>query len=322
MDNLPQDNISELAQAISAAPEPISDPVEVPQQDNAENVEAQPQADAEAIEVEGDESEAQAEDEGTSEEVQEPVQAQAVEINVDGQTLKLTPDEVAAGYLRQQDYSRKTQALAENVRAFEAEAAQIKQHQLATLEALNKRFQELDPVGLLTQEYRRALSEGDTEAALLAKDRAEQLKAEQDAVRQVLEAEQSTKAQMSQQEAQAFIQKESAALFEKMPFLSDEKRLKGFQEAVNTACEKVGYSKEELAAMDKPDHRQAMLAYYAGQYLKSLDNKPQVAQAIKGKVVSPNPTPRGQKTGYNAALQTLKSNTRSVDALAQALAFS
>lgn len=64
------------------------------------------------------------------------------DVTVDGRKQKVTLDELRKGYSRQQDYSRKTAALAEQRRAAEAERARLKD----ALDAIIRDGETIDPV--------------------------------------------------------------------------------------------------------------------------------------------------------------------------------
>src|SRR5262245_38393081 len=64
------------------------------------------------------------------------------DVTVDGRTQRVTLDELRRGYSRQQDYSRKTAALAEQRRAAETERARLK----GALDAFIQDSEMVDPV--------------------------------------------------------------------------------------------------------------------------------------------------------------------------------
>ena len=129
----------------------------------------EPDEDAVQAEAEADdaaEAEAEADDEVDDEaEEDESGGPAAIEIEIDGQTARLTADEVKAGYLRASDYTRKTQevardreAIAEQRKAFEQaqqRAYQQFEQQLVALQALQepepnwKAIRAEDPLGYI-----------------------------------------------------------------------------------------------------------------------------------------------------------------------------
>jgi hypothetical protein len=85
-----------------------------------ETVEAQPEGEAEATS-----EETATDDEGATQD--DPPKPASITVELDGKTVELTAEEVRNGYLRQQDYSRKTAEVAERRKAFEATEQQVTQ---------------------------------------------------------------------------------------------------------------------------------------------------------------------------------------------------
>lgn len=151
------------------APAEADKPQEVedtPAPEEVEEVEAQAEAEAEESEAENDDSPDDA-DEPTPEDDDGPQvltldEYGEVAIEVDGQ--RTTIAELAKGNLRQADYSRKTEALAKERKALDAEKAQLaeKQRQLdaAALQANDdepepdwEKLMEEDPIGWTSQKF-------------------------------------------------------------------------------------------------------------------------------------------------------------------------
>lgn len=111
-----------------AVPEGDDNPEAV--QDEAVETETEVEAEADVEEFDADEQEA-AEDSGSEDEdepeaeEQEP-EAPVYRIKVDGEEVEVTLDELQKGYSRQADYTRKSQALAEQRKAIEQHEAQLR----------------------------------------------------------------------------------------------------------------------------------------------------------------------------------------------------
>jgi hypothetical protein len=114
-----------------------------------EEAPAEPQAettteDAPSEEVPADEATAE---EGASEEEQ-PQQPQKYTVKVDGKPVEVTLEEALAGYRREQDYTRKTQALSEERKGFEAERQSVAQERAQygqLLQALRQQLNQFEP---------------------------------------------------------------------------------------------------------------------------------------------------------------------------------
>jgi hypothetical protein len=78
-------------------------------------------------EAEGDEPETETEDgsEGEGQPDDQPQQPQSFRVKVDGEEVEVTLDELTKGYSRTQDYTRKTQVIAEKAKALDAQMAEL-----------------------------------------------------------------------------------------------------------------------------------------------------------------------------------------------------
>ncbi len=289
------------------------DPAPEPRQDSAESPDGQPEkepegeseADAEADEVEADagSDEASVDDEPEGRFYKLP----------DGQ--KVTLKELKEGHLRQQDYSRKTQEVAELRKAQETEFQAIRQQQVAALEALLRERQAFNPLTHLHAQLKEAVEIGDSDTANELRWAIQSEEKKQAQLHQAMEWEKEQAKIAEEKTTIAFVQSQRAALHEKMPLLKTEEGRKQFIDIANKAIRSVGYTEEEIKAKGAPDHREAILAYKAGKYDEMLKSKPKVAEALKGKAVAPKSSARPAPKGANDdALNQLRKNPN--DALA------
>jgi hypothetical protein len=249
---------------------------------------------AEALESESDDGEIEQETKPTD------TPSDFVEIaHKDGTTERVSVDQLREGYLRQSDYSRNMNAFSEEKKAFEAQAEQVRQQQVAVLNGLQQRFQQLDPISILTGQLQQAVAIGDIEEANRLRLDISDVREQMRAVDSALQYERRKDEEANQMSRQEHLTKHREELFAKMPFIKESGGSQKFQDSVSYAMQKVGISPEEVG--DKPDHRNAMLAYYAGLYLKTQEAKPQIAQAIRGKVVSPKPQARQDQAARSKA---------------------
>jgi hypothetical protein len=262
-----------------------------PQENNTE-AEEQPEGDSDSGQVESDDDSDSAE--GETEDSEESDEDPEYEITVNGKKERVKQSELLQGYQRQADYTRKTSELAQKTKEFEAHMEETNRQYAAKLQEINHNLQMFDPVPRLMQELQKAHEIGDIEAVnKLRLDIRDAHEARRYYDEQLKTAEAELQKAESQRDAE-HIAKQRDVLFEKFPFLKDEKRKDSFNKTMNSAFEKVGFTNEELSGL-KPrekDARVAALAYYAGLYLKSQDARPQVAEAIKGKVITPKPGAR------------------------------
>ena len=186
----------------------------------AEEVEADETFEDDDFEEELSGEEDDAEDEvGTDEEPAE----QLIQLDLDGQQVEVTLDELQKSYLRQSDYTKKTQALAEQRKASETELEALRQERMQYAELLPQLAQQLE-TATSPEELQRLneLRESDPLQYMLEKDALDQRQAQLNAVKQ----EQERLAQASQAEQQQLLadhlQKETAALMDALPAWKDE----------------------------------------------------------------------------------------------------
>lgn len=252
----------------------------------AEEVEATEAEDgeeeAESQQVEATESEeAEQDSEGETEEADDDQDEPRYTVKVDGKDEEVTLSELQAGYSRQSSFTRKSQALAEERKTFQAEADAVRQeraqyaHLLGVLEQQvkaaapedidwNKRFDD-DPLGA-PKEYAQWQQ---NQARLAA------IQAEQQRVQQAEQAEQ-------QKRFEAYIAEQAQKLVEAVPTWTDATKAKAEQDAIRDhAMGKFGFTSDELKGI--VDHRVAVVLRKAWQFdqlmAKSKATKPVVPKA-------------------------------------------
>jgi hypothetical protein len=254
-----------------------------PSEDNVEDEQAQ-QSGAETDEAEGqeaDETETAEDDDTTEAEGEEadesanPEPEDDVTVTMNGERLALS--ELKAGYLRQQDYSRKTQ-----------EAANVRRH----LEALSARVtSSVDVIAdFLVQQIPEAPHPS---LAMTDPGRFVQLKAAHEAamgqVNALLQQAGEVKGvsnQLTGQQRMDVIAHQNAKLAEAFPTTKTDEGRKKFFDKAAAAARELGYSEEEIASA--LDHRMFAMAHYAAigkaaeqakaKAVKKVENVPPVAQ--------------------------------------------
>ena len=219
----------------------------------AEAPEAEANADSEA-EADGAEADETTADSDTDEDGNE-----LYAVRVNGEDHQVTLDELRAGYSRTQDYTRKTQELAEGRRALESQQAQAVQNahtpQVA-LEAYGRTFE-----NHLTPELRGQM-ERDYTAAIQAQ--------------QVAQAEQ----------LQAYAADEREALLEAIPAWKDPAVAKAESAEVAEYARSMGFTAQELEQM--VDHRGILAIRKAMLYDQMADVQAEVRTKAKAaKVIQP-----------------------------------
>lgn len=262
------------------------------QQDDAELPEERPLEDSESIDeaiIEDDELEIDGEAQEADDDKEEATEVKSFKIpQPDGTVKKVTAEEFNASFIPKSEFTRKTQEISEQRKAFDREAQQFRQQQIAVLEALQSNYQsQANPLVAMQQQLQEANEIGDVETVLRLRLDMQDEQKRQEQVANALAWEKAQTTQQQQAEDAQYIAEQSQKLREKVPFLSKPEGAEKFTKAVNKAMAKVGFTEAELAEMKRPDHRNAMLAYYAGKYLETFEAKPAVANALRGKAVAP-----------------------------------
>lgn len=245
----------------------------------------------EAEEVEADEADETFEDDDFEEELsgeeddaedevgtdEEPAE-QLIQLDLDGQQVEVTLDELQKSYLRQSDYTKKTQALAEQRKASETELEALRQERMQYAELLPQLAQQLE-TATSPEELQRLneLRESDPLQYMLEKDALDQRQAQLNAVKQ----EQERLAQASQAEQQQLLadhlQKETVALMDALPAWKDEAVAKKERQQIREYALSRGFTDAELNEVY--DSRAILILRDA--MMASQANKRKPKQAVK-----------------------------------------
>lgn len=188
-------------------------------------------------------------------------EVQTFKVRVDGEEIDVPLDELLKGYSRTSDYTRKTQKVAEERKALEAEAVQVKTERQQYSEALRliesqlqqapqvdwARLEQEDPIAYAT-------------AKLKERDRKDQLQLIQQEQHRVayLQAEEQKKA------LEQYVQGEQARLADAIPEWKDAKVAKADKEKLTNYLVNLGYSEAEISQIY--DHRAVVALRKAALY--------------------------------------------------------
>ena len=228
-----------------------------------------------ADESEEDETEAAEE----AEEVVEAVEPQTYRVRVGDDEVDLTLDELQSGYMRQSDYTRKTQQVAEGRKQAEAELQALeaqRQSYAEQLAAVEAALQQSEP----SEEYWTHLQENDPIEFLSQK---EAYRSRQDALALAkTEKERVQQEQMAAYEAQAQerLKQEGQKLLEAIPEWRDPDTMQREKNAVYTYANRhLGFSPEELK--NASDHRAVVTFRKAYLYDELMSQKPAASKKTK-----------------------------------------
>lgn len=290
--------VKDFTSSKSETPKDKGEPAK-PQPESAPNPEGEPisEPDAEILDEPDAKTDAKAEVEAADEATDDDEPSEDIfEVKLpDGKAEKLTKKQLLEGYLRQSDYSRNMNAEADKRKGWEAESAQIRQHQVAVLNALVERYHQDSPVARLTAKMKEAEEIGDDATALKLRLDIQDTQKAMEQNQRALAWEQEQDRIKAENTSKQYVAEQSEQLRARLPWIEKPEGQKKFQSTISKAMDKLGYTPEEISEISRrPNHKQAIAHYYAGKYLESLDSKPAVATALKGKAVAPS---TGARTG-------------------------
>lgn len=269
-------SINEAIDSLLATPPAMDTESEGRQEaESTEIVEEAPtlEAEAETEEIVEDEAEDEYEAEAEYEEEEFEPQPEYYTVKVDGEELQVTQEELLNGYQRQQAYTKRSQELAEQRKAFEQEAAQVSQLRNDYAQQLEQLSEQLKQVNQQEPDWAELAKQHSAEELIVYKAQLDQQK---EYARQV-EAEKQKVQQEQAQEQQKLMQQHLAEqrkeMLSRIPAWQDESvRDQQRQEVIKYAQQRIGFSPEEIA--NASDARAIELLYKSWQWDKLQEKKP------------------------------------------------
>lgn len=252
----------------------------------------EPQQEAEQAAPEAPEEQEQVEasepEELEAQEVEAEPEPQRFRVKAAGEEKEVTFDELVDGYQKGLDYTKKSQSVAEQRKAVEAERIAIEQAKQAR-DAYSQRLN-------LIEEFLSKQNDGEDLNALKEVDPigyavkvAERTEREKQLA--MVQAEQQRMAQQRFAEQQAVlqqhIQQEAKRLAEVIPEYGDEKRGNEVRQTIRSFAKEVGFTDQELS--QAYDSRQVQVLWMAAQYAKLQKQKPELTKKMQSapKMLSP-----------------------------------
>ena len=236
----------------------------------AEEAKAQPEPSEAEYSAESEEQDVSAEEAESQEEVVEELPKYRVKVS--GEEVEVSLDELLNGYSRTADYQKKTQSLAEQRKAVEADRVKIDEA-AKTRETYAQRLQVIEQ--LLQQQ-----DQGQDLASLKSEDPiayavAMGEKMERDKQLQAVQMERQRVQQEQQSHQQAQLQKhiqaEQAKLVEAIPEFKDDVKAEVVRRDIRNYAKSQGFTDQELSQVY--DSRAVLALYKAAQYDKLMANK-------------------------------------------------
>lgn len=284
------------------------------QQDGGETQASQSQEDVtaavvdESLDIEdGSPEEAPTDQPELEEDTQDEAKPEIFTVKVDGKEVEVTLDELQKGYSRTQDYTRKTQQVAEARKAAEAE--------LQAIRAEREQYAQL--LGALSEQVKTAADPKIDWDRLYNEDPIEYVR-QREVMREnrekaaAIQAEQQRLAEISQKEQMAQFQavkaKESDALLEALPTWKDPAKAKAEKAMLVEFGQKMGFTPQELGNIY--DHRVVLALRKAALY----DQMQAKRQGIKPVV---NNGPKPAKPGAAGRVSQMSDSARATQRLAK-----
>ena len=303
-------NMADAASAISAMLAPEQGQAEVDETQQVEESEEDTETAASEEESSGvedapeEETSEEQSEEGEGQEEQD--QTQTFTVKVDGKEVAVTLEELQNGYSRTQDYTRKTQQIAEVRKQVEQETQAVRaerQQYAQLLGALQAQLQATEP----QVDMDRLYNEDPIEWV-----RTKEVMRERQEKALAIQAEQQRLSQLSQYEQQRAMEeqlsKEKDALLAALPEWRDPKKAQAEKALVVESAKAAGFSEDDLKSVY--DHRLVLLLRKAGLYDQMVSKR----QGIKPVV---NNGPRPAKPGAAGRVSTTTEAVRAKQRLAK-----
>ena len=228
-------------------------------------VEEELSADADAADDETD-----AEQSELDEDTEEQEQPQVFSVKVDGKEVEVTLDELQKGYSRTQDYTRKTQQIAEVRKQTEAELQAVRAEREQYAQLLSALEVQVQQVAQPNIDWDRLYQEDPIEWV-----RQREVMRENQEKSAAIQSEQQRLAQLSQQEQAQFmqqrLQQEQEALLAAIPDWKDAKKAQAEKALLVEFGQKIGFTPDELKSV--VDHRAVLMLRKAALYDQMMSKR-------------------------------------------------
>ena len=240
----------------------------------------------------------QSEEEGDSEEGEQP---QVFTVKVDGKEVEVTLEELQKGYSRTQDYTRKTQQIAEARKQTDAELQEVRAEREQYAQLLGALQAQVQQAAQPNIDWDRLYNEDPIEWV-----RQREVMRENQEKAAAIQSEQQRLAQLSQreqlQQREALLAQEQEALVAAIPEWKDAKKAQAEKAMLVQFGQKIGFTPDDLKNV--VDHRAVVMLRKAALYDQMMSKRGQIKPVT-------NNGPRPAKPG---AAGRVSSNTEAVRA--------
>lgn len=300
-------NLDQAAQALSAMlPDEGEQSIEETFDDSLEGESAAP-ADTSAEDADATDDVTDGEQLEESEDSEEEKPDQTFTVKVDGTEVTVTLDELQKGYSRTQDYTRKTQQIAEIRRQVESEAEAIRAERSQYAQLLGALESQVQQAAQPNIDWDRLYQEDPIEWV-----RQKEVMRENQAKAQAIQFEKQRLAEISQQEQaqqmQSFLAQQREELLKVLPDWKDPNKAKKEKELLIDFGQKAGFSTDELKNIF--DHRVVNVLRKAALYEQMMSKRQNIKPVT-------NNGPRPAKPGAAGRISQTSEATRAKQRLAK-----
>jgi hypothetical protein len=297
MDNL---NVADAANAINAMlPSEGGDQQDVEMQDELTKV------DSAAPEEELQDSDGEQSDEVEAEEEED--KPPSFTVKVDGKNVEVTLEELQKGYSREADYTRKTQQVSEERRAFQAEAELVRTERQQYSQLLGSLQAQLQQNAAPQIDLDRLYNEDPIEWV-----RQKELARDAEKVNAAIQSEQQRlshiQAQEQYQSMQAHLAQQQDAMLKAIPEWANPDKAKAEKTLLIEWGQKLGFSSDELKNIF--DHRAVVALRKAALYDQMMTKRGNIRPAV-------NNGPKPAKPGAAGRMDNTTDSRRSQQRLAK-----
>ena len=241
----------------------------------------------------------------------EPEQADTFTVKVNGEEIDVSLDELRNGYSRQADYTKKSQTLAEERKAFQQDRDAVLLERTQYSQLLGALQQQLQAFDEPAPDFDRLYEEDPIEASRLERQyrqRTEQRAQKMQAIAMEQQRVNDANAQEQQEQMRGLITQEAARLPDVIPEWKDEKVAAKEREELKTYLLESGVAEEELGALVRASHiavlRKAMLFDKGQSRVRKARKAGQSGKTVRSGSRQQQVKPSARKT--KAAYQRLK----------------
>jgi hypothetical protein len=295
-------SISEAASAFEAILSGNAGKTEKPEEEETAQDELKSSETADDAEDAEDSEEDSSDDEAEEKADDDKPEETVITLEIEGQEVKFTKEELKSGVLRQADYTRKTQALAEERKQFQSVVEQASEHEKVYAQLLPVMVQRMqrnlpqppdpslidtDPVAYLKQDERYKREVGDLQAA----------EAEMQRMSQKQNAD-------KEQNLQAYLAQNAQLLPELIPEWKDAKNYERDRHRLRDFLKSRNFKDQEID--QAYDARYVALAYDAMRWRELKNSKPKQSEPLE-KALTPNaPVQKPMNTQTRALVDARK----------------